>query len=272
MKKQIFIISLLVINYSLLFSQQWSGSANTTGDISRTGNIGIGVNTPNSKLHVYGVLTMQGVNTSIPFLDPSNSNNFQMGLVTTVGAFSKFGQPGDFVLSKVNSPGNLYISNQQSGAIHFTTGTSYSTEKIVMSIIGSNVLIGKTTQANSSYILDVNGNVRANKIVVNTTGADYVFDSGYKLISLNNLDTFLQLNHHLPNMPTAFEMQKNGIDVSENQIILLAKIEELTLYIIEQNKKQQLQEKAIENLNKKLKQQQKLSEQFKTQIKKLSGN
>jgi hypothetical protein len=113
-----------------------------------------------------------------------------------------------------------------------------------------NVLIGKITQTNATYKLDVAGNVRANKVVVNTTGADFVFDSTYNLIPLPALGNYVKEHRHLPGIKPAAEMQQEGLDVGENQTKLLQKIEELTLYIIELNKKVTEQEKKINALEK----------------------
>jgi hypothetical protein len=115
---------------------------------------------------------------------------------------------------------------------------------------GGNVLIGKTSQTNTTYKLDVNGNVRANKIVVNTTGADYVFGKGYFLRPLHELERFVKENHHLPEVATAKQMQEEGVSVGDNQTVLLKKIEELTLYVIEQNKELKAQQARIERLEK----------------------
>jgi len=114
-----------------------------------------------------------------------------------------------------------------------------------------NVLIAKTTQTNSTYKLDVNGNVRANKVVVNTNGADFVFDSTYKLLPLQEVETFIQQNKHLPNIPSAAEMQTNGLDMGDQQTKLLQKVEELTLYLIEQSKKIEQLQSEINSLKKK---------------------
>lgn len=88
-----------------------------------------------------------------------------------------------------------------------------------------------------SYLLNVGGNIRANMVVVNTTGADFVFDTSYTLLPLNDLEKYVNVNKHLPELETAEEMQKNGINIGETQTKLLQKIEELTLYIIDQNKR-----------------------------------
>lgn len=100
-----------------------------------------------------------------------------------------------------------------------------------------NLLVGKTTQTNTSYTLDVNGTGRLNKVVVNTTGADFVFDSAFHLPSLPAVEQYIHTNHHLSDIEPAAEMQEKGLDVGDNQTKLLQKVEELTLYIIEQNKK-----------------------------------
>lgn len=113
-----------------------------------------------------------------------------------------------------------------------------------------NVLIGKITQANTSYKLDVAGKIRADKLVVNTTGADFVFDPTYNLLPLPELGKFVKEHRHLPGIEPAKEMQQEGLDVGQNQTKLLQKIEELTLYILELNKKVTEQEKKINALEK----------------------
>jgi len=117
-------------------------------------------------------------------------------------------------------------------------------------IIAGNVLIGKTSQTNTTYKLDINGNARANKIVVNTTGADYVFDPAYHLLPLDSVNAFIQKYHHLPGIPSANEMQKEGLDVGDNQMKLLQKIEELMLIVIQENRRIEKLEKGIEERKK----------------------
>ena len=127
---------------------------------------------------------------------------------------------------------------------------------------GGNFLIGKTSQQNSSYKLDVNGNVRANQVTVNTSGADFVFDSSYHLPSLHDVSSYIAKNHHLEGIASAKEMTDSGINLGNNQIQLLKKIEELTLYTIDQDKKikdqdslLQKQQRQIDMLIKRLDQQ-----------------
>lgn len=79
--------------------------------------------------------------------------------------------------------------------------------------------------------------------------ADYVFEPSYKLMSLDKVESFVKENKHLPNVPSAEEMSKNGLDVMQTSAKLMEKIEELTLYMIELNK----EIKALKEENAKLK-------------------
>ena len=85
--------------------------------------------------------------------------------------------------------------------------------------------------------LDVAGTIRANEIIVNTTGADFVFAEDYQLRPLSEVKAFIKENKHLPEIKSSQEMQENGIGVNELQTQLLQKIEELTLYIIQQEER-----------------------------------
>jgi len=108
-----------------------------------------------------------------------------------------------------------------------------------------------TIPAGSSYKMAVAGGIITEKVRVATNGttfwADFVFDKSYKLRSLNEVAKYIKLNKHLPDVPSTAEVTQQGIDLANTQAILLQKIEELTLYVIEQNKK-------IERLNKKVRQ------------------
>lgn len=96
--------------------------------------------------------------------------------------------------------------------------------------------------------LAVNGDIRAKEVRVMTDIqlADYVFDEDYKLRPLTEVEQYVQEHKHLPEIPSAAEVKENGMDVAEFQNKLLQKIEELTLYMIEQQK--QLEALKKENL------------------------
>lgn len=92
----------------------------------------------------------------------------------------------------------------------------------------------------ADYVLAVAGGVLANKVIIKSTDIwpDYVFDPGYERMPLNELEKYLETHRHLPDVPSAEEMRKcDGIDLAETQTMLLRKIEELTLYVIELEKR-----------------------------------
>ena len=95
--------------------------------------------------------------------------------------------------------------------------------------------------------LSVNGKIRAKEIKVEATGwPDYVFKPDYEKMSLQELDNYIKANGHLPEVPAAAEVEKEGVALGEMNKILLKKIEELTLYLIQQNKKIEVLESKIE--------------------------
>jgi hypothetical protein len=97
-----------------------------------------------------------------------------------------------------------------------------------------NVGIGVTSP---SYKLEVNGSVRATSFVSNsTTYADFVFKPGYKLRSLPEVEAAIQRDGHLPDIPSEAEAKVRGIDLAAQQVKLLQKVEELTLYMIDLQK------------------------------------
>ena len=101
--------------------------------------------------------------------------------------------------------------------------------------------------------LAVNGNIYAKKLKVTQNGwPDYVFHRQYSLPSLKEIEEFIQRNKHLPDVPSANEIEKNGLDVGNNQAVLLKKIEELTLYLIELSKKIDKLTEENDDLKKKL--------------------
>lgn len=114
----------------------------------------------------------------------------------------------------------------------------------------SGVAIG--TNDNKGYMLAVNGDAIFTKIKVKPYGnwPDYVFHSSYNLRPLNEVEQYIQQHHHLPEVPSAGEVKKDGLDVGDNQATLLKKIEELTLYVIEQNKHIQELETQVKSLQK----------------------
>lgn len=99
--------------------------------------------------------------------------------------------------------------------------------------------------------LSVNGKIRAHELKVETTNwPDYVFSNDYKLMSLDSLGRFIEKNGHLPDIPTAKEVEANGLQLGEMVNKLLKKNEELTLHLIEKNSEIESQGKRLEKLEK----------------------
>lgn len=114
-------------------------------------------------------------------------------------------------------------------------------------IVGSSSI---TIPSGSNYKLAVGGGILTEKIRVATSGttfwADYVFEPSFKLKSLKEVENYIKENKHLPDVPSTAEVIQNGIDLAQTQAILLQKIEELTLYVIKQDKEiQRLKRKII---------------------------
>jgi hypothetical protein len=114
-----------------------------------------------------------------------------------------------------------------------------------------NVGIGNTSP---DAMLTVSGLVHAQevKVTVHAPGPDYVFEKNYKLTSLEEIKNYIDQNKHLPEVPSAKDMEKNGVQLGEMNMLLLKKIEELTLYVIDANKKIDLQQERISQQQKEI--------------------
>ena len=118
---------------------------------------------------------------------------------------------------------------------------------------GGNVGIGVDNTRTLNNKLEVNGTIRCREVLVeSSTWPDYVFAKDYKLKSITEVDNYIKANNHLPDMPAASEVEQNGVKLSELNTKLLQKVEELTLYLIEQNKQLQTALKQNEVLTKRV--------------------
>lgn len=210
------------------------------------GSVGIGITTPSAPLTVQGGSVTTGLsNIATTLTTRFNTSNPPITL------------------------GIGYVSSDNPFLQAFNSVTS-NANNLIINPFGGNVFIGKTTQTNTGYKLDVAGNIRSNQIVVNTTGADFVFEPDYKLSSLADLNTYIERNHHLPEILSAKEMQSNGLNVGDTEIKLLQKIEELTLYLIEKDKADNEKEAKLQSQQKQIEDQQKINQSLQEQIDKLA--
>jgi hypothetical protein len=178
------------------------------------GNVGIGLRNPIGRLHI-----VHGGPTAHLILEFPGLNDYSRLLFTNTGASRYWGIAGKASTGSINGDRLSFYNN--GGA-----------EVMVMTGDG-NVGIGTP---NPTYRLAVNGNIRSKEVVVESGWADYVFDHHYKLPTLAELETFINQNKHLPNVPSAQEIAENGLAVGDVQRRMMEKIEELTLYVIQLKK------------------------------------
>ncbi|WP_281990432.1 tail fiber protein [Aquimarina aggregata] len=208
--------------------------------ISSNGNVGIGTTSPNEKLHIEGNILVNAYQTGgakgIFFREnfTSNDKKYNLSILTH--------HDGD------NTPDALDI-NAYDG-VYFNTGSNDRNPRMTIQGNG-NVGIGTTTPDSK---LAVNGKIHAKEVKVDLTGwPDYVFEENYKLPTLKEVESHIQEKGHLPNIPSAKKVEKEGIQLGEMNAKLLQKIEELTLYIIAQNKKTEQLQKEVALLKQKIK-------------------
>lgn len=230
----------------------YNGAANNLFNVLKNGYVGIGTSSPIQKLEVNGGIKFGG--SSNFNLLVSNSTSSYIGQ-TNLGTENPDENSGYFfgINPRMGTDRLLVIearTNDGAGAITFNTysgsNTSRAPERMRLTSSG-NLGIGTTTPTNK---LEVNGTIRTKEVIVEATNwPDYVFAKDYMQKSLKETEAYIKANNHLPDMPSASEAEQNGIKLSEMNAKLLQKIEELTLHLIDQNKRMQ----SIEEQNKLLK-------------------
>lgn len=209
--------------------------------INDKGNVGIGTTTPFSSMNNLGLHINHGGHTSLMIGDGSSNGGIIQSSDNSQRLFL-----GSNLYDDTNSSWQNFSAGSSAavdilgsyGKIRFittSTASGYQSSNIRMSIRSDgNVGIGID---NPEYKLEVNGTVRATTFsAVTPPWSDFVFEDNYKLKNLDEVETFIKNNKHLPDIPSEKELQENGLDLPSMDSKLLQKIEELTLYLIEQNK------------------------------------
>jgi hypothetical protein len=187
------------------WGQQWNG----TNPVWTNSNVGIGTTAPAAKLHLSGASPSLRLTASIgnwagiQFENAALSTPVRWVLYTGAS-----GQPGD----------HISFFDYVSLTDRFTIDAS------------GNVGIGTS---NPTYKLSVNGTIRTKEVIVDTAWSDYVFKPGYRLKSLKEVAVYIKANRHLPGIPSEAEVKEQGVSVGQIESKLLAKVEELTLHMIQ---------------------------------------
>ncbi len=203
--------------------------------ITKNGYIGIGTTSPSAKLEVVG-----SSNHASIILANENLIGFKRvdgALVYGIGHTN-----GEFTVGRTANLGSAAGTpiNIASGGTHIRF--SQSTNERMRIDSNGNVGIGTTAP---DAKLAVKGNIHTNEVKVDLLGAvapDYVFYKDYDLKTLTEVENYIDKQGHLPNIPSAKEMKTNGVYLKEMNLKLLEKIEELTLYVIGQEKRIKLLE------------------------------
>lgn len=272
MKTQLFSMAFLVSSFT--FAQSWSTTGNsgtnpsnnfigTTDNqplIFKTNNtkvmnilpngvVKVGINDPGGSDEAYFRIYKE----DNPAFEIANSlGSFQIGKSGCNGCWG--GQIGDTVLRNKGTSHNIIIAQPNDGndgSTYFGIQDAYN---------------GTWVKFFNNAIARFDGKIKAKEVEVKTNvWADYVFKKEYQLKSLEDVEKHIIEKGHLPNIPTAQEVLENGINVAEMNSKLLEKIEELTLYSIEQNKQLKFQAEEI----KMLKKQSEELQELKTQVQQL---
>lgn len=240
---------------------QWTSNGNI---ISTTQNVGIGTTAPTEKLDVNGNIKTNGT-VFADKLNVSGNTVFKNFILSENSCITRnlsdsfiyqskdlrYNSFGWYVDSWDTGSASLWQSG--AGGMKFFTGGQF---RLAIHRLGN---IGIGTE-NPTQKLDVNGNIRGNHLYANgtvfanevkveaTKWSDFVFDKEYKLLPLEDVKAHIEEHKHLPDVPSEKQVLEEGINVAEMQAKLLQKIEELTLYVIQQDAKNKALEQEMKEL------------------------
>ena len=226
--------------------------------VQADGKVGIGTSTPGAQLHVNGGAGVFGTNA----VATNTDGHLSMGNIQADSApnGSNWSNQTTFLLNGKDfttigfhdSMERVDFIKAGKGTIHLGYDGGFGRANIGLPFgiwnAQGNVGIGTV---NPQEKLSINGKVRAHGIKVELDGwSDFVFEKEYRLMPLAHLEAYINKNGHLPEIPTAQQVAREGIELGEMNRKLLQKIEELSLYVIKQEKRMNEQETRFSRLEK----------------------
>ena len=200
------------------------------------GKLGVGTTAPKESLDVHGAINiLRGSNDKASFITLDHDPK--------IWSSGHSGMSYPFTGSDL---GHLILQPRTSlpRDILFVTGDGDDIRMVVKG--NGNIGVGTI---NPDAKLTVRGDIHTQEVKVDLNGSvapDFVFEHNYRLATLEETEKFIQDNKHLPGVPSSQEMEENGIELKEMNLKLLQKVEELTLYLIDQNKEiRELKEKVL---------------------------
>ena len=201
------------------------------------GNVGINTNDPShAKLEINGsigaAVAMFGADK---FGVTIEANNPEIGFNYFYNAGSKTIKAGyGGVVGMSPGNGDVYIGNFSGNQSSADFGLISGYQNVIVVKQTGNVGIGTS---NPTYKLAVNGTIRSKEVRVESGWSDFVFEKKYKLPSLSSVEKYIKTYKHLPGILSAEVIQQKGLAIGEGEAKLMQKLEEMTLYMIEANKK-----------------------------------
>lgn len=232
--------------------------------ILANGNVGIGIS-PTEKLHVAGNILSSGTVTADRMVlnnQETDSSPSEGSIYYDRNAYSDSNGFSQFFTGGNGGAIAHYNPEDGWGALLATNNMMYIRPRFHGLDVDNDVIVSGKLAINSSvfptidgveYDLVVGGDILTEEVnvLLQTDWPDYVFANDYNLAPLNEVEEYIKENHHLPEVPSAQEVELEGIRLGEMDAALLKKIEELTLHVIDQNKKIEMLLKRVQELESK---------------------
>ncbi|MCE7990794.1 MAG: hypothetical protein HEP71_02390 [Roseivirga sp.] len=218
------------------------GSGTELMKLRENGNVEI-----NGNLKIDNFLTIDGETSS--WININASTGYDAGILFDINGVDQYK-----IHSDESRGGDLRLYNYTNSSDVLYHNTANDRVGIKTNSPTNNIHLNDNTTITGDAI--VSGDIESKKLKVTANPGsvpDYVFQPGYQYLNLEQLEAFVKANSHLPNVPSAKEVETNGQDVGSMQLKLLEKVEELVLYTIDQQKQLKSQQAEIEKLKEEIK-------------------